>query len=240
MPVKTSALELIDKIALTRDAVARDSGTLAGLRALQRWQAQRLRSTYEDYAAAPRYRAALEFFLQDLYGPHDFTRRDRDLRKVLHQWERLLPQRALQALMHALELEALSQSLDIATATALGDARPTPASYAVAYRRIGRREDRQRQIWLTVAAGRALDALIEQPALGVALRTARLPARVLGVAELQAFLERGYKAFRTMGGAAGLLQAIQQRETTIMHRLFAGSSDPFRVDDGVARARPQA
>jgi hypothetical protein len=63
------------------------------------------------------------------------------------------------------------------------------------------------------------------------LRAARLPARVLGVGTLQAFLERGYRAFKKMGGAAELLQTIQQRETTIMHRLFAGSGDPYRVDE---------
>jgi hypothetical protein len=231
MPVTTSALALIDQIALTRDSIAHDQRVLTGVQALQHWQAQRLQRTYADYAAEPRYGAAIEFFLQDLYGPHDFAPRDRDLRKVLQQWERLLPARALQALVNALELEALSQSLDIATADAVGGAQLTLESYALAYRRTGRREDRQRQIWLTVAAGRALDSLIEAPALGVALRTARLPARVLGVATLQAFLERGYKAFKRMNGADELLQAIQQRETTIMHRLFAGSSDPYRIDE---------
>ena len=226
----TSALALIERIALTRDSIARDQRTLVGVQALQHWQAQRLQRTYADFAAEPRYRAAIEFFLQDLYGPHDFTQRDHDLRKVLHQWERLLPQRALQAVVCALELEALSQSLDIATAAALGSTDPTPATYAVAYRRVGRREDRQRQVWLTVAAGRALDSLIEAPALGIALRTARLPARILGVTTLQAFLERGYNAFRRMAGADELLAAIERRETTIMQRLFAGSSDPYRVD----------
>lgn len=228
--VKTSALALIDEIALTRDIIARDRRRLASVQAVQFWQSQRLHRTYADYAAVPRYRDAIEFFLQDLYGPHDFARRDRDLRRVLYQWEQLLPQRALEALVHALELEALSQSLDVATANTLGEVTLRPESYALAYRRTGRREDRQRQIWLTLAAGRALDSLIETPALGIALRTARLPARVLGVATLQAFLERGYKAFKRMGGASDLLGAIQQRETTIMHRLFAGSSDPYRVD----------
>lgn len=228
--VKTSALELIEQIALTRDSIAHDPRTLVGVRGIQHWQALRLQSTYADLAVQPRYRAAIEFFLQDLYGPHDFAQRDRELRKVLHQWERLLPEHALQAVVHALELEALSQSLDMATAAALGSEEPTAVSYAIAYRQAGQREARQRQIWLTVAAGRALDSLIEAPALGVALRAARLPARLLGVAALQAFLERGYGAFKRMAGAEELLQTIRQRETTIMQRLFAGSSDPFRVD----------
>jgi hypothetical protein len=234
--VKTSALALIEQIALTRDTIARDQRTLVGVQALQRWQAQRLQGTYADCAAQPRYRPAIEFFLQDLYGPHDFSQRDRDLHKVLHQWERLLPERALQAVVYALELEALSQILDIATAAALGGKDIAPSSYAIAYRQTGRREDRQRQIWLIVAAGRALDSLIEAPALGIALRAARLPARVLGVAALQRFLERGYSAFQRMAGAGELLQTIQQRETTIMHRLFASSGDPFRVD-GVVSGR---
>jgi hypothetical protein len=237
-PVKTSALALIDEIALRRDTIARNRRLLADVQSLQFWQSQRLQRTYADYAAEPRYRDAIQFFLEDLYGPHDFARRDRDLRRVLYQWERLLPQRASEALMHALELEALSQSLDVATANALGGVPLTSESCALAYRRAGRREDRQRQIWLTVAAGRALDSLIDTPALGVALRSARLPARMLGVATLQGFLERGYNAFKKMGGAAELLAAIQQRETTIMQRLFAGSSDPFRVD-GVPRGRAQ-
>lgn len=234
--MKTSALALIDEIALARDTIGRDQRLHADVQALQFWQSQRLQRTYADYAAVPRYRAAIEFFLEDLYGPHDFARRDRDLRRVLYQWERLLPPRALEALLHALELEALSQSLDLATARALGGVALTPESCAMAYRRAGRRDDRQRQIWLTVAAGRALDSLIDAPALGIALRAARLPARALGVATLQTFLERGYKAFKRMGGAAELLAAIQQRETAIMQRLFAASSDPFRVD-GVSRGR---
>ena len=41
-PVKSSALALIDEIAQTRAAIARDLRMLAGVRALQRWQVQRL------------------------------------------------------------------------------------------------------------------------------------------------------------------------------------------------------
>jgi hypothetical protein len=232
-----SALALIDELTAVRALIAQDPRKLGRLRALQRWQVERLQLTYADFSADPRHRAALEFFTKDLYGPHDFGQRHRDLRKVLHQWERLLSERALQAVTHALELEALTQSLDLAMLAALGNANLTAGSYAVAYRRADRRGDRQRQIWLILAAGRALDALINVPAVGVALRAARLPARVIGVRALQEFLERGYRAFKTMGGAQELLRTIEQRETTIMQRLFAGSSDPFRMDNPPRTAR---
>jgi hypothetical protein len=232
-----SALALIDEIEATRAEVAQDPDKLSRLQALQRWQVERLQLTYADFSADRRHRAALAFFIEDLYGPHDFTQRHRDLRKVLYQWERLLGERARQAVMHALELEALTQSLDLAVLTALGAANLTVVSYAAAYRRADRRADRQRQIWLILGAGRALDALINVPAIGVALRAARLPARAIGVSTLQVFLERGYRAFKAMGGAQELLRSIEQRETTIMQRLFAGSAEPFRIDDPIRTAR---
>ena len=231
------ALALVDEIAATRAQVAQDPGKLSRLQALQRWQVERLQTTYADFSSDPRHRRAIAFFIEDLYGPHDFTQRHRDLRKVLLQWERMLGERALQAVLHALELEALSQSLDLAMLAVLGTAKLTIASYAAAYRRADRREDRQRQIWLIVAAGRELDALIHVSGIGVALRAARLPARMIGVSTLQEFLERGYRAFKAMGGAQPLLRTIEQRETTIMQRLFAGSTDPFRIDDPPRAAR---
>jgi len=225
----TAALSLIESLERERARVLRDTRKHAQLQRLQQWQVQRLLSTYADCAADRRYAGALQFFVQDLYGPHDFSQRDRGLKKVLHQWERLLPQRALEAVRCALELEILSQSLDLAMVDALGGAEPSETTYPAAYRQANRRDDRQRQIWLIVTTGRALDALIRMPAIGVALRMAKLPARVAGVTQLHEFLERGYMAFEKMGGAQDLLQIIEERETALMQRLFAGSVDPFQL-----------
>jgi len=224
----TAALSLIESLERERASVLRDPRRHAQLKRLQGWQVQRLLRTYADCAADARYADALGFFVQDLYGPHDFGQRDRSLKKVLNQWERLLSRRGIESVICALELEALTQSLDLAMIDVLGGAEPTEVTYAAAYRQANRRDDRQRQIWLIVTSGRALDGLIKVPAIGVALRMARLPARIAGVTQLHEFLERGYTAFEKMGSAQDLLQIIEQRETAIMQRLFAGSVDPFQ------------
>jgi hypothetical protein len=221
------AQRIIETIAQHQAEIERDPQRHEQLRALQRFQVERLRRTYADCASQPRYRPALEFFVADLYGPHDHRGRDRDLRKVLDQWARLLPERAMCAVSRALELELLTRALDVAMVDALQGAPPTFETYPAAYRRTGRYEDRQRQIDFIIAAGRDLAALIDIPALGTALRVARVPARLLGVVELHQFLERGYRAFKQMGRASALLRIIEQRETEIMHRLIAGSPDPF-------------
>jgi len=229
------AQRIIESIALQRAQIERDPERCEHLRALQRFQVERLRGTYADFAAQQRYRAALEFFVTDLYGPNDRTGRDRELNKVLDQWARLLPERALHASSRALELELLTHELDVAMVDALRGAAPSPDTYADAYRRTARYDDRRWQIDLILAAGRDLAALIEIPALGAALRVARVPARMLGVLDLHQFLERGYQAFKQMGRADELLHIVEQREADIMRRLIEGIPDPFRMH-GPARA----
>ena len=73
------AQSIIDSIARHRAEVERDPQRRERLQALQRFQVERLRRTYADLASQPGYRAALEFFVADLYGPHDRSERDRDL-----------------------------------------------------------------------------------------------------------------------------------------------------------------
>ena len=56
------------------------------------------------------------------------------------------------------------------------------------------------------------------------------PAKLAGVSELQAFLERGFTAFEALGGAGDFLEAIGRREYEASRRLFAGDPDPFGED----------
>lgn len=228
--MKIPALWLIDEIAASRAQAHADPERGATLARVQKWQVARLRATYADFHSLDRYHDALEFFVQDLYAPRDFQQRDRDLRRVIHTWHRVLPARGIEAITRALELEALTQSLDVDLVSHLGSAPLSDATYASAYRSTNRRRDRQRQIWLILSAGRSLDALIAHPWVPTVLRAARRPARLAGVSALHEFLERGYAAFEKMSGAEDLLRAIENRETSIMKNLFAGAPKPFAIE----------
>ncbi|MET0656626.1 MAG: hypothetical protein ABW110_00510 [Steroidobacteraceae bacterium] len=239
-----SMLPLVTSIARMRQELQQDPERFARLRRVQDWQSHRLSRTYGDFLFHPRYRDALNFFVRDLYGPHDFSQRDRDLQRVLATWERALPDRALNAVRNALELEALTEALDVAVLDALGHRVPDVVSYAGAYRKADRRPDRQRQIWLILSAGRALNTLVGTPWVSGALRLARTPARLAGVHVLHDFLERGYRAFEKMGDAEELLRSIERRETRIMQRLFAGTPAPFDLPEleslGRSSRKPQS
>jgi len=193
------------------------------LRELRAWQAARLARTYADLRREPRYALALEFFLSDLYGEADFVRRDDELQRAVSRLERAMPAALLEVLGEAVELQVLTSELDQSMITQLQGASVNDASYAAAYGSVGRLDDRKRQIDLIIHIGAALERIVGQSWVGLALRAANIPARAAGLGLLQRFLERGFRAFVQMGDAQYLLRAIRERETDLMESLLRGA-----------------
>jgi hypothetical protein len=200
---------------------------------LQRFQAARLRMSFADFLASPRERKAAEFFLSDLYGDFDVSARDNDIERVLPVMRRVLPVKLLTAAADAIELSALSHAFDIRVAEALArDGLSTPLDvtrYAAAYRAAGLRRLRRHQVGLIREVGESLDRTVSKPLIGHLLRMSRMPARAAGLSELQSFLERGFDAFRALGGSGPFVNEIAARELRVSDRLFAGDPDPFRA-----------
>ncbi len=194
------------------------------LRVLRAWQARRLARTYEDLRRDPRYTEAVEFFLNDLYGPQDFSRRDRELSRAVIPLRRALPAALLEVLAKAIELDVVTVELDQGMLEQLPKRPLGAVAYALAYRALGRAAQRQRQIDLTVSIGADLERLARHRWIGIALRAAHRPARAAGFGVLQRFLEHGFAAFHRMGSARPLLQAIRDRETRLMETLLRGDA----------------
>jgi hypothetical protein len=193
---------------------------------VKRWQAQRLATTYADVSSQARYEAATRFFLEDLYGPKDFSGRDQAMLRIVPVMKRVLPASAVETAALAVELDALSEDLDQRLAAELGSRALDAESYADAYRASGTRTEREHQIALIGAVGRRLDALVKKPMVGGTLKLMRQPARVAGLTDLQDFLERGFESFRLMKGADDFLDLVRTRETELLNRLFSGEALP--------------
>ncbi len=205
---------------------------------LRAWQADRLARTYADLLANPRYRPAARFFLDDLYGPKDFSERDAEVARILPTMTRLLPTSAMRTFGLAVALDCLSEELDAALITELratGGANARLAidgpRYAAAFRECANRTGRERQIALAGEIGVALDALASKPLIARAVEMMRGPAHTAGLGDLHEFLERGFHAFRHMQGAGEFLATIDRRERCMLDRLFGGDPDPFRPID---------
>jgi len=221
---------LLERNAALRHAFDGTPEMQGRLAELQRWQSRRLLRSHADLRANPRYRRAVEFFFNELYGGGDPHARDRDVMRVQRVMEKLLPAEALRALCLAIELEILSQELDADVTRGLPAGPISVETYAEAYRRAGRHEDRERQIELLHLIGGYLDHVVRKPIIGALVRFARGPAHAAGFGTLQEFLERGLDAFEAMHGAGEFLATIRDRETRAMERVFSGTPDPFEFD----------
>jgi hypothetical protein len=100
-------------------------------------------------------------------------------------------------------------------------------AYAAAYRTVGHRLERQRQILLMRETGEALTQLARKSLLSTVLKLMRGPAHLAGLGELHEFLENGFVAYRQMGDATEFLDCIEDKEQRLLNKLFAGAPNPF-------------
>lgn len=204
----------------------------ASMELLRAWQSQRLERTYADFLSSPRFGPACRFFLTDIYAPRDFSQRDHDIEYLYGVMKRFLPDFLLGLVRNAIEMNALTNTLDHQLLAALVvdlDVRDTitPELYAEAYRICDNYEARKHQIELIIEVGRKVEKGTHLPLVGTALRLARGPANRYGWHELHDFLDRGFNAFKRMHGSREFLGAIQEREMRILDRIFANHPDPF-------------
>ena len=195
------------------------------MRDLRVWQGRRLAQTYDDLRGDPRYAPAIAFFLNDLYGLVDSGPRDRQLARASPLLRHSLPGTARAVLERAIELDVLSAELDHAMVARISSGSLGGAGYAVAYRLVGRREARERQIELVLSVGADLDRIVRHAWIGSALYLWQAPARAIGFGVLHDFLDRGFDAFRNIADARTFLQTIREREVQLMEQLFAGGGE---------------
>lgn len=212
------------KVIQLRQRLEDDASLGPRWHAVKQWQAERLRRTYPDLLASPRFGPACEFFLTELYGARDFERRDQEALRIVPKLARMLPERAVETMALAVELDELSEELDARVA-----AKIVPpideARYAIAYRAAGTPAERAHQIDAIDRIGHSLERLARFPLLATMLHMMRAPAEAAGLGHLHRFLQTGFDAFKTMGPAAEFLDTIRARETALMESLFAGGEE---------------
>lgn len=228
--MNSDALEILSNLELVsaeRRARTADSGLGVRVRLVKAFQHLRFQRTYSDLLQLTRYRKAAQFFLDDLYGPGDFSSRDEQFARVVPGLVRLFPRDIVMTVLALSRLHSLSESLDTAMGRAMAqaDGAVSADAYVGAWREVGAPEDRYRQIDLMLDVGRALDKYTGNPLLRHSLRIMRAPAHAAGLGALQSFLEVGFDTFREMRGADFFLQTIAERERSLAQALFLPACD---------------
>lgn len=215
----------LDRVAALRSEAAGDTRLLQGLKAIKRLQAQRFAGTYGDLLTTKAFAAPTHFFLHELYSERDFSDRDQQFARIAGALQTFFPTQVVSTAVALAELHAQTEALDLAMAQAWcalgGEDVPR---YLKAWRSVASLPVRQAQLQAVLDIGAQLDRLTRTPGLRMTLRMMRGPAKVAGLASLQAFLEAGFDTFAGMGGrgaqALEFLNTIAQRETHWIEALF--------------------
>ena len=220
-PDGQSIIASLQSVAVERQRRQEDPSLEARVRAVKSYQHARFESSYADLLAQPRYAAATRFFLDDLYGPRDFSERDVQFIRIVPALVRLFPQPIVRTVRTLSELHALSETLDTRMAEQLALPGLRAEDYKRAWRAATQPAEREHQIELMLSVGEALERYTRNLILSQSLRLMRGPARAAGLGELQRFLETGFDTFRAMRGAKEFLATIASRERSLADSLFA-------------------
>lgn len=188
--------------------------------AVKRFQQRRFERTYPDLLASNRHGAASRFFLQELYGPADFSVRDQQFERIVPKLVRLFPAEVVSTIAELARLHADTEELDSAMGRQIASSRCDRESYVRAWRTVGMRQVREDQLRRVLAIGESLNRLTTHAWIVRLLRLMRGPAEAAGLGQLQQFLETGLAGFCSMNGAGEFLQTVGQRERAIMSALF--------------------
>jgi hypothetical protein len=201
------------------ELIARDNLT-ADIRALQTWQTNRLLQTHDDLWQTKRFKPAMQFFIDEIYGPKDFSQRDTEIAGVVSKIAKVLPEKGVESLQNALRLNRLSLELDITLVQKLGNNELNRHSYFDFYRQCDNQSKREEQIQLVENLGLSLAQVVKIRGVSTILMLSRKPAQIAGVKNLHEILERGFHSFKKLGDVHDFIDPIIQRERELMHALF--------------------
>jgi hypothetical protein len=237
--------DAVAAVTRLRQSAADNEGLRAALLEVKRLQSRRFSGTYADLLAGGPYAAVARFFLNELYGDKDYARRDEQFARIAGAIERLFPSHVAGTAAALAQLHALTEDLDVQMARLwrmeIG-AHDVARRYTLAWRELGRREEREQQLQCVVALGHELARLTRTPGLRTMLRVMRGPASAAGLADLQGFLEDGFDTFagmsRRRGAVEHFLQTVQERERRLFSLLYG--EDPVASETELARILGQA
>lgn len=192
--------------------------------ALQIFQANRLRRDYRDLSDIPQYEPVGEFFFNEIYGPRDFTERDRGARR-LHQFIHALPGVRLRDVEQVLDLLELTKRLDDGLALMMLEHSVgtdfDEATYEHYYYLADNYDHRLHQLDLVRDSLYNVYHLSRSHLLGIGLHRSRLLARLVGVEAAHEFLVKGYDALQGVSSIDLFAVTVYDRELARLNRIYA-------------------
>lgn len=186
------------------------------------FQANRLKETYSDFVRSGRFGLLAEFFFNDVYSTEDKSDRDEQFKRLYESFRRKLGAKVTAGVGELVALNDLSRELDLELADRLRTEDITDPVYEDAFRRCDNYDVRVRQIDMLAKSVRYFRGLAEYRSIWLVLKTVKAAAAIFGGSAVIGFLDRGYKAYRSVNADEGeeFAATIVARERARLERIY--------------------
>ena len=226
MQASNQIRESLSAVVALRQKVAEQPELAQALHTIKHLQARRFVGTYQDLLRSEQYASCVNFFLKELYSEKNYAERDAQFARIAGALQHTFPEPVVATAVAMAQLHNLTEELDLAMALnwQLQPGLPGAQAYVLAWRAVGRREDRQWQLNTVQGIGQDLGNLTRKPGLRLLLKMMRKPAQLAGLGALQNFLESGFNNFadlaRSDGSVSHFLETVKVRESYWIDLLF--------------------
>lgn len=210
----------LDAAKKIREAIKGNDELYKAKLALKKYQSKRMETTHKELLDNPETKGAAMFFLSEVYSDKDLTQRDKDLTSLVPIIEKTFPESTLSTIALAMELDHLTERLDIQMAMRLGPTF-TEAEYNQAFSEVGSQEERVSQLDKVEALGEKLASLVKTMGLYTLVKLMRKPAQMAGLLEIHNFLEQGFTFFKDTKDPKAFIQGIIDKERSLMNEMYA-------------------
>lgn len=202
-----------------REAVKANPELYASKCALKKYQTKRMETTHQNLLDDPETRGAALFFLSEVYSEKDLSQRDKDLTALTPIIEKTFPESTLRTVALAMELDHLTERLDIQMAMKLGPDF-TEEEYNEAFKTVGSHEERIHQLEMVQTLGDSLAGLVKIKGLYTLIKMMRKPARMANLEEIHDFMEKGFGFFKDTKDPKAFIRGIIEKERKLMEAMY--------------------
>jgi len=198
-------------------------------RALQKFQADRLNTTYADIKSDPQYDLMGDFFFNRLYAPEDFSFRDQGIKKLHSALDGKVYSGMVSAVSRVIELHEISDTLDNKMVHKMVASAISPDmtmdQYQQIYRSLDNYDQRIYQINLSTEVTRTFHRLSQKWIVAVSLNTVKSAAFFFKIKPVVDFIYQGYTAFRQIKNIDYFVDTIHEREVAWHNEIWNNASN---------------
>lgn len=192
---------------------------------LKAFQNQRLRQTYADFIVQPAYTATCDFFFGMVYTAEDTRFRDDKFDHFYTSLKGIAGGSDIHRCLGTLvSLQRLTTALDDGVLSVLHQREAsdplTMEDYEEAYRLCDNYDQREEQIEVLVVSVKTAHQIFRRFGIGLGLKALHKFHQLRGDTTVSSFLLAGYRALTSLRKIDPLAEAIEERETRRLNRIF--------------------